>query len=214
MSEALARTDFDVSVSRSPARQPRKGRAMPESTSWRVLMRPNRVVILGALSLSLLVAVAINAMVLQPARHPAPLFAPALPDPRIPVVLPKIAPVEPPARPVALAPAAPNGPVASSAPAERIAPKPAAPAAKGDQIGDLLRGNLAPLPGEAEQRIQLVQRGLSRMGYGAIKADGNLGPETRQAIEKFERDRKWPVTGEVSTRLMRELGLSGQAKAQ
>jgi len=32
-----------------------------------------------------------------------------------------------------------------------------------------------------------------------------VGPDTKDAIEKFERERKLPVTGQVSERLVREL---------
>jgi len=38
-----------------------------------------------------------------------------------------------------------------------------------------------------------------------VKPTGVFGPDTRAAIEKFERDRKLPVSGEVSDRLVREL---------
>jgi peptidoglycan hydrolase-like protein with peptidoglycan-binding domain len=50
-----------------------------------------------------------------------------------------------------------------------------------------------------------VQRALAEFGYGQIKPTGMFGPETKAAIEKFERDRKMPVTGQVSERLTREL---------
>ncbi|HZP79645.1 MAG TPA: peptidoglycan-binding domain-containing protein [Pseudolabrys sp.] len=53
--------------------------------------------------------------------------------------------------------------------------------------------------------VQAVQRALSDFGYGQIKPTGVLGPETQAAIEKFERDRKLPVTGQISDRLLREL---------
>ena len=38
-----------------------------------------------------------------------------------------------------------------------------------------------------------------------MKATGNYGSETISAIQKFERDRKLPVTGQISPRLLREL---------
>jgi peptidoglycan hydrolase-like protein with peptidoglycan-binding domain len=46
---------------------------------------------------------------------------------------------------------------------------------------------------------------LTDFGYGQIKPTGIPGPETVEAIEKFERSRKLPVTGRVSDRLIREL---------
>jgi len=53
--------------------------------------------------------------------------------------------------------------------------------------------------------VLAVQRALTEYGYGQIKPTGTLDAETKAAIERFERDRKLPVTGQVSTRLAREL---------
>lgn len=55
------------------------------------------------------------------------------------------------------------------------------------------------------QRVIAVQRALNDFGYGPVKATGNYGAETITAIQKFERDRKLPVTGQISPRLLREL---------
>jgi peptidoglycan hydrolase-like protein with peptidoglycan-binding domain len=66
-----------------------------------------------------------------------------------------------------------------------------------DPIGELI----APSP----RRVLAVQRALADYGYGPLKPNGTLGAETRAAIEKFERDRKLPVTGQISDRLVREL---------
>jgi len=80
--------------------------------------------------------------------------------------------------------------------------KPAASAAsvsapvRNDPIADLI----AP-----SKRVLAIQRALSDFGYGQIKASGAYDPETRTAIEKFERDHKLPVTGQISDRFVREL---------
>ena len=58
---------------------------------------------------------------------------------------------------------------------------------------------------EPTNRTVAVQRALTEFGYGQIKATGTVGPDTRAAIEKFERERKLPVTGQISERLTREL---------
>ena len=50
-----------------------------------------------------------------------------------------------------------------------------------------------------------VQRALADYGYGQIKPTGIVDAETQAAIEKFERERKLPVTGQVSDRVAREL---------
>ena len=41
--------------------------------------------------------------------------------------------------------------------------------------------------------------------YEPDEADGLIGADTQAAIVKFERDRKLPVTGQMSDRLVREL---------
>jgi len=68
--------------------------------------------------------------------------------------------------------------------------------ARNDPIAKLL----AP-----SKKLLAIQRALSDFGYGQIKPTGAYDPDTRAAIEKFERDRKLPVTGQVSETLVREL---------
>ncbi len=55
------------------------------------------------------------------------------------------------------------------------------------------------------KRVVAVQRALADFGYGQIRPTGLFGPETQSAIESFERDRKLPVTGQISDRTTREL---------
>jgi len=77
------------------------------------------------------------------------------------------------------------------------------PASRSDPIGELI----APSP----KRVLAVQRALADYGYGQVKPTGTLGPETQGAIEKFERERKLPITGQISDRLVRELAaVTGQ----
>ena len=71
-----------------------------------------------------------------------------------------------------------------------------------DPIADLL----AP-----SKQVTAVQRALADFGYGQIPATGVLDPQTQAAIQRFERDRKLPITGKISERLTRELTvLSGR----
>ena len=57
----------------------------------------------------------------------------------------------------------------------------------------------------AARRVAAVQRTLTEYGYGQLKPTGTVGADTQAAIQKFERDRKLPVTGQMSDRLVREL---------
>lgn len=58
---------------------------------------------------------------------------------------------------------------------------------------------------DAPDRVIAVQRALSDFGYGQIKPDGQAGPETKAAIERFEREHNLPVTGQISDQLARRL---------
>jgi len=66
----------------------------------------------------------------------------------------------------------------------------------------------APIPPvqiTGSRKVAAVQRALTEYGYGQLKATGTIGADTQAAIMKFERDRKLPVTGQVSERLVHEL---------
>jgi peptidoglycan hydrolase-like protein with peptidoglycan-binding domain len=67
---------------------------------------------------------------------------------------------------------------------------------RNDPIADLI----GPSP-----RIMALQRALSDFGYGQIKPSGSVDAATSAAIEKFERERRLPITGQVSERVVREL---------
>ena len=75
-------------------------------------------------------------------------------------------------------------------------PMPVPSPRRNDPIADLI----GPSP-----RILAVQRVLSNYGYGQIKPTGTLDDATSEAIEKFEREHKLPVSGRVSDRLVNEL---------
>lgn len=160
-------------------------------------------------------AVVANAMVMQPSRHPAPLFAPP------PRAATRIVPPVPPERPVVLASARPA--VEADLPAERpaldrVASSDRAVMAKATarptETGSL--GTAPPrapdAPAPADKGLLVVQQALIKAGYGPAKADGLLGRETRASIERFERERRLPVTGEPSPKLMRELGVARQPR--
>jgi peptidoglycan hydrolase-like protein with peptidoglycan-binding domain len=76
------------------------------------------------------------------------------------------------------------------------APQGPATPARNDSISEMIGPS---------KRVLAVQRALADFGYGQIKPTGVLNPETQAAIEKFERERKLPITGQMSDRLAREL---------
>jgi peptidoglycan hydrolase-like protein with peptidoglycan-binding domain len=68
------------------------------------------------------------------------------------------------------------------------------------QRNDPIAALLAP-----SGRIVAVQRALTDFGYGPVKPTGIYDTETRSAIERFEKARRRPVTGQVSDLLVRDL---------
>jgi peptidoglycan hydrolase-like protein with peptidoglycan-binding domain len=55
------------------------------------------------------------------------------------------------------------------------------------------------------KRVVALQRALAEYGYGQIKPSGIVDADTQSAIERFERERKLPITGQASDRVVREL---------
>lgn len=79
-----------------------------------------------------------------------------------------------------------------------------------DQIAHLLKAPADRL--ERPATVATVQRALTRLGYGPLKDDGQFGPGTRAALDRFERDRKLPSRSDNPARVLRELAqASGMA---
>jgi len=130
------------------------------------------------------VAILVNALFLQTGPHPAPLFKTSLSV---------VAPAEATST-VAVPRARPPEAVLAKAEVPKAAP--AAAPARNDAIADMLTPS---------KRVMALQRVLAQFGYGQIKPSGIVDAETRAAIEKFERERKLPITGQPSERLTQEL---------
>jgi peptidoglycan hydrolase-like protein with peptidoglycan-binding domain len=60
-------------------------------------------------------------------------------------------------------------------------------------------------PPAGDDQVKRIQKGLAALGYRPGEFDGFLGIQTREAIRQFERDRGWPVTGDVTSSLIGEL---------
>ena len=194
----------------------------------RILLHSPKDVVAGALAFAAVSAIIANALFLQSGHHPSPMFgsvvmmpAPALasasplprprpleadavlaePKPALeskPASEPRLAseprPVEPrPADPLTnLVKATSAAPVAPSSALRPPAPIPPASHAE-------------TLTSSSSRRVAAVQRALTEYGYGQLKPTGTVGSDTQAAIQKFERDRKVPITGQMSDRLVREL---------
>lgn len=177
----------------------------------RILLHSPKDMVAGALAFAAVSAIIANALFLQAGRHPAPMFGsvtamPAVAAPANP--LPRPRPVEAdatqsesrPAEPKAADPLANLVKTTNAAPVmPAVVPRP--PAA----IPLASHNDTAAIPGVGSRRVAAVQRALTEYGYGQLKPTGMIGSDTQAAIQKFERARKLPVTGQVSDRLVREL---------
>ncbi|MBB4369072.1 hypothetical protein GGD63_001860 [Bradyrhizobium sp. cir1] len=194
----------------------------------RVLLHSPKDTMAGLVAVAAIGAIVTNALFLQTGRHPAPMFGTVINLPA-PSSVPLSNPMPRP-RPVG-ADTSPLEPKATEfrvepKPAERAAEKPvekpveataSTPRAGNDPMTNLVKATTstppsairppAPIPQQSPgaRRIAGVQRALSEYGYGNLKITGTMGGETQSAIQKFEREHKMPVTGQVSDRLLREL---------
>jgi peptidoglycan hydrolase-like protein with peptidoglycan-binding domain len=75
-------------------------------------------------------------------------------------------------------------------------------------MGNLVRATSVPPAPSSSSRVAAVQRALTDYGYGQLKPTGTIGADTQAAIQRFERERKIPITGQMSDRLVRELGVA------
>jgi peptidoglycan hydrolase-like protein with peptidoglycan-binding domain len=64
---------------------------------------------------------------------------------------------------------------------------------------------LEPSAEASSKRVLALQRALAEYGYGQIKPTGVIDSDTKAAIERFERERRLPITGQLSDRVAREL---------
>ena len=191
--------------------------------AMRVLLYSPKDMVAGALAFAAVCAIVANAMFMQTGRHPAPMYGGAppaqvsAPASATPSLLPRPRPAELAAKPAETKPgeirASEPRPVetkadplaglvkTTSAPSVTTSnvarpPAPFPVSARHDPLGDLIT---------TSRRVASVQRALTEYGYGQLKPTGTIGSDTQAAIQKFERDRKIPVTGQMSDRLVREL---------
>jgi len=176
----------------------------------RIFLYSPKDMIACALALAAVVAIIANALLMQAGRHPAPIFGTVTTLPAVASAsagpLPRPRPVEadaplPEARPADLRTADPltNLVKTTSAVPATTANIPRPPMT----VPVSTRVDSVPVSGS--HRVAAVQRALTEYGYGQLKPTGVVGSDTQAAIQKFEKVRKLPVTGQVSDRLVREL---------
>jgi len=184
----------------------------------RIFLYSPKDMIAGAIALAAVIAILINALLMQAGRHPAPMFGTTTITP-LPAVASAPANPMPRPRPVVADTAIPEAKPPVELKAEmRVEPKAEQRAEKVDPLTNLVKTTSSvqatnsniprppmSVPVASSHRVAAVQRALNEYGYGQLKPTGTLGPDTQSAIQRFERTRKLPVTGQVSDRLVREL---------
>jgi Putative peptidoglycan binding domain len=190
--------------------------------AMRILLHSPKDTVAGALAFAVISAIIANALFLQAGRHPSPMFGSVVAIPAAALApaspLPRPRPVEADASLLEPKPAEPK--LAEPRPAE---PKPADPltnlvkaTSTAPATPSIIARPPAPIPlsshnetsanpAPGPRRVAAVQRALTQYGYGQLKPTGTVGSETQAAIQKFERERKIPVSGQISDRLVREL---------
>ena len=195
----------------------------------RILLHSPKDLVAGLLAFAAVSAIIANALFLQAGRHPSPMFGTVTRMPAAalaPSLLPRPRPVEAAARTADPLVSEPRVIELKSAEPKGADLKGADP--KSDAMTNLVKTTAvpqampsnvarppAPIPAArnetiasqtpAARRVAAVQRTLTEYGYGQLKPTGTVGSDTQAAIQKFERERKLPVTGQVSDRLLREL---------
>jgi Putative peptidoglycan binding domain len=224
--------DDDMPRRRRGARAVAAEAEVERGLAMRILLHSPKDMVAGVLAFAAVCAIIVNALFLQAGRHPAPMFGSVVVMPAAglasasPSASLSASPLPRP-RPVEADAVVSESRIAESRFAEpRPAEKPAEPKAA-DPLTNLVRATSAtpvtasnivrppapvPVSSRAEtsansgpRRVAAVQRALTEYGYGQLKPTGTAGSDTQAAIQKFERERKLPVTGQVSDRLVREL---------
>jgi len=192
--------------------------------AMRMLLHSPKDMVAGLLAFAACSAIVANALFLQTGQHPSPMFGTSvhlgasspLPRPR-PVEAdaalsePRLAETklaEPRlAEPRMIEPRA-NDPLGNIIKATAGSPLSSTPMTSAPPVANVVRPP-APIPAPVQitgsRRVAAVQRALSENGYGQLRATGTIGADTQAAIQKFERERKMPVTGQMSDRLVKEL---------
>jgi peptidoglycan hydrolase-like protein with peptidoglycan-binding domain len=113
---------------------------------------------------------------------------------------------------VAVIAAAPLGAVGSSAAAEPMRSNQLAQAQTSTPSGQL---DMEAVPNLNAEGIRQVQQALAKKGFDPGPIDGVLGPQTEQALRKFQDYYGIKVTGRIDNQTLYALGeaqLAGQAR--
>ncbi len=69
-------------------------------------------------------------------------------------------------------------------------------------------------PGDTGAQVKVLQKALASLGYSPGKIDGDYGPSTQAAVEKFQTSAGIKADGIVGPETLKELGTALKNKAQ
>jgi hypothetical protein len=199
---ALARIKSDLGQLRGPVQRSAR-ETLRRRIAGRVKVAHLRYY-LGAALLLALVGVAVNALLLQRERHPAPLFGLSAPKP--PSAAPAPAPAPPP-KPASAENTASPVPPPTALPPTRQADAPQSPPPPSDPIAELLAEENHS---DGSHLILNAQTALAKLGY-PVKPDGKEGAATEQALREFEKAHGLPSGAEITERLVKQLTAAARA---
>ena len=184
--------------------------------AMRIFLHSPKDMVAGALAFAAVSAIIANALLLQAGHHPAPMFGSVVAIPAAGLApaspLPRPRPVELATKPVDVSPPEPKQAepkaadpltnlvkATSAQPVVSNIPRPPAPIPASNRNETIVN------PAQPSHRVAAVQRVLTEYGYGQLKPTGTIGADTQAALQRFEREHKLPVTGQMSDRLVRDL---------
>jgi hypothetical protein len=164
-----------------------------------LVLRNPRDSVCALVAIAAIAAIVANGLFLQSGRHPAPIFAirplPVLSGDATGTITQLPRP-----RPAA-------ADFQKSEPVQKIDPVPLPrPRAQGSPAGlrpDPIADVISPL-----RQLGVLQRVLNDFGYGPIRVSGTFDDDTREGIERFERDHNLPVTGQNTPRLRHVISIA------
>ncbi len=206
--------DFDIKpparkkAERRPASGSRKKKGQRPFYARIDMKRVARYAAIG-MSATVALGIIVNALVLQKTRHPAPLFGSSIALGGAPAARPAPKPL-----PVARQPV-----VTEIAPPEP-APKPSIAAlldgsapSHTDEIARLLQDGGVLTERHDTKTVLAAQKALAKLGF-ALKPNGSFGPQTKKALEAFEKDRHLPIKGELTHRVLKILAAESGLKIE
>lgn len=210
--------DYDLPARKQSAEKPRSLRKK-KRVGVRLRVDFKKIAKISALGMGAIVALVImvNALTMQKQHHPAPLFGKVISLRQAAVNATPAPPKVETAKSASVSAleitaSIPPAPTPVSKPRRSTASASSEKRSGDDQIARLLSSAPVGAASKSDSKTAVgVQRALVKL-HLLPKATGTVGPATKKAIAKFEKDRHLPVDGEMSRRLVKVLSAESGIK--